>query len=338
MSGLKVLTLVHESLVPPKKASAKEVAWADWKTEYTVCRALSDLGHDVSVVGVSDDLAHLQERIREIQPDIIFNLLEEFNGEPLYDQNIVSLLELLEVPYTGCCPQGLTLGRDKAVAKKILDYHGIPTARFQVFPMDRKFKTSRDLRFPMIVKSLIEEASLGISQDSVVRSEKRLRQRVEFIHRTLATDALVEEYIPGRELYVGVLGNDRKEVLPIWELEFGDLGKKSLPIATQRLKFNKDYCQKHGVRRGPARNIAPSVRKEIEDLCLKAYGALRLNGYARMDLRLTPEGEIYFLEVNPNPELARGEDLANAAQHAGISYSELIGRIIELGLSWNKVA
>ena len=338
MSSLKVLTLVHLSMVPPQKASAEEVAWADWKTEYYVQKALRDLGHKVKVLGLDDDLRLLQSEIDDFKPDIVFNLLEEFAGEAVFDQNIVSFLELVGVPYTGCNPQGLTMGRDKAVTKKILNYHGILTPQFQVARQVGAIEEPTGMSYPMIVKSLLEEASLGISQDSVVKSFPKLAERVEFIHNSLGTPALIEEYIPGREIYVGVLGNQTIDVLPPWELDFGDLSKEAYPIATRRVKFNEKYVSKHGIRRGPAKGLSRKLLREINELCQKAFIALRLSGYARMDLRVTEAGEIYFLEVNPNPELARGEDLANAAQHAGLTYKSLIERILTLGLARDSAA
>ena len=230
------------------------------------------------------------------------------------------------------------MGRDKATTKKILNYHGIKTPKFFVANQKSSWSIPEGMRFPMIVKSLTEEASMGISQDSIVKSPEKLKKRIEFIHQTLETPALVEEYIEGRELYAGVIGNEKLQVLPLWELHFGDLGKKAYPIATERLKFNKDYQKRHGVRRGPARKIDELTQKRIQKGCLSAYRALRLNGYARMDLRLTDQNEVYFLEVNPNPELAWGEDLANAALHGGLEYSALIQRIVDLGLRWPKAA
>ncbi|MCJ8277557.1 MAG: hypothetical protein MJK18_12000, partial [Bdellovibrionales bacterium] len=149
---------------------------------------------------------------------------------------------------------------------------------------------------------------------------------------------LVEEYVQGRELYVGVLGNSKVQVLPPWELHFGDIGEGGYPIATRNVKFSKKYCDKHGVKRGLAKKIDDGTIKKINNLCRGAFKALKLNGYARMDLRLTEEGEIYFLEVNPNAELANGECLANAARHAGLSYDQLIAKILSLGMSWKDIA
>ena len=338
MNSLKVLVLVHEEMIPPEKASFKTVDWADWKTEYYVRKTLVDLGHDVKVLGLNSDLEVLRNEIEDFSPDIIFNLLEEFADDPEQVQNIVSYLELKNLAYTGCSPQGLSLGRDKSLTKKVLNYHGILTPKFFVVQKGEKVKIPKEMKYPMIVKSLVEEASMGISQDSVVKSEEKLVARIEFIHNSLGTPALVEEYIDGKELYVGVLGNKNTKVLPPWEVHFGSLKEKGYPIATEKVKFSKSYSKKHGIRRGPVKGLSDKTLREIEKLSRAAYKSLNLNGYARMDLRVTKEGEIYFLEVNPNPELAFGECLANAAKFSGMSYENLIGKILNLGLSWKKAS
>ena len=338
MSILKILTLVHKDCVPPEKATMKDADWANWKTEFYVKRTLKKLGHEVKVLGVSDDLSKIQDEVGRFSPDIVFNLLEEFQGEAVFEGHIVSLLELMGVPYTGCNPHGLSLGRDKALTKKVLNYHGILTPGFFVVKEKQRVKVPENMKFPMIVKSLIEEASLGISQDSIVRSVDKLAERVQFIHESIGTPALVEEYVEGRELYIGVLGNSQIKVLPPWELTFGDLADGGHPIATRNVKFSKKYCEKHGVKRGLAKSIDDATLKKISNVCRGAFKALKLNGYARMDLRLNERGEIYFLEVNPNAELANGECLANAARHAGMSYEQLIAKILSLGLSWKDVA
>lgn len=338
MSPMKVLVLVHPACVPPRGATIKMADWADWKTEFYVKKTLRKLGHQVYVYGASDDLGELKQVIDEFDPHIIFNLLEEFQGEPSFESHVVSFLELLGIPYTGCNPQGLAMGRDKALTKKILNFHGIKTPGFFTVDIKRNFSIPKDLNFPMIVKSLNEEASLGISQDSIVHSEEKLRKRIEFIHQKIGTAALVEEYIDGRELYVGVVGNKQIKVLSPWELHFGDLNEEAYPIATRNVKFNKKYCEKYEIKRGLARQLQPALMKEIESLSRKAYKALKLSGYARIDLRISSAGEIYFLEANPNAELANKECLANAARHSGIPYDELIAKILRLGLSYKQVA
>lgn len=333
-----MLVLVHSDCVPPKDATVVSADWAHWKTEFYVLKALKNLGHEARVLPVSDNLSELQETLLQYKPHIAFNLLEEFQGEPRFESHVVALLELLGVPYTGCNPEGLALGRDKATSKKILQYHGIPTPGFFTVALKQKIKVPTGLNFPMIVKALNEEASLGISQQSVVYDFKSLKERVDFIHAHLQTTALVEEYIDGREFYVGVLGNKQLKVFSPWELQFGDLAKQGHAIATRNVKFNKKYSDRHGIKRGAAQDLSAMVIKKIENLSRSAYKALKLSGYARLDFRLTPQGELFFLEANPNAELANKECLANAAHHSGVPYEQLISKILSLGLSYPKAA
>ena len=324
--------------MPPKGATVKMAEWADWKTEFYVQRSLKKLGHKALLLGVEDSLEWLQEQIQKFKPDMVFNLLEEYQGEALFEAHIVSYLELLGIPYTGCNPQGLSLGRDKALSKKILKYHGIPAPQFFKAPIKGKYEIPEDMKFPMIVKSLNEEASLGISQKSVVNNHEKLKERINFIHNEIGTSAIVEEYIPGREFYVGVIGNKNLKVLPPWELSFGKLSSNGYGIATRNVKFNKKYCERHKIQRGLVKNLSRFTLRKIENLSRGIYQALHLSGYARLDFRLTDEGDVFFLEANPNAELARKECLANAAQHAGLDYDQLIAKIISLGQSYQMAA
>ena len=229
MKPLRVLALMHENLVPPDAAGDADLAAAPWKTEFDVVSTLRELGHEVRALGVRSDLRVVREAIEEWQPHIAFNLLEEFDGVATYDQNVVAYLELLRVPYTGCNPRGLMLSRDKALSKKVLTYHRIPCPDFAVFAMGRAVRRPRRLSFPLIVKSLTEDASLGIAQASVVESDEKLRERVAFVHESVGTSAIVERYIEGRELYVSVVGNRRLHVFPIWELRMDGLPDEAHP-------------------------------------------------------------------------------------------------------------
>jgi D-alanine-D-alanine ligase len=335
---MKVLVLTHTTTIPPEKTSAKARRWADWNTEYTVIQSLKNSGHTVEVVGLDHDLSVLDKAVDTFVPDIVFNLIQEFQDQVIFEQHLVSYLELKNIPYTGCSPRGLTLTRDKALAKTLLERQGILTPKFFSVARGQSVPAQLPLTFPMIVKSQTEEASLGIAQSSVVTNAKKLQERVTFIHEQIGTDALVEEYIEGRELYVSILGNKRMQTLPPWELFMDSLNKESYPIATRNLKFSEKYCKKHNIRRGSAKDLSPLLEKQISNACKAAARALELNGYMRADLRLTADGRIYILEVNPNPELAEGEDLADAAQLMGLSYKQLIERILNLGLSWAQSA
>jgi len=331
---LRVAVLMHEDLVPPDDLSgieAKEVL--RFKTERDVVLGLGRLGHQVIKIGVWDELAPLRKMLQESKPDIVFNLLEEFHGLAVYDHNVVSYLELMRAAYTGCNPRGLVLARDKALSKKILHYHRIRAPRFAVAPLGRSFKRPKRLEFPMIVKSLIEEASTGISKASVVHADDKLEERVRFIHHNIRTDAIVEEFVAGRELYVGVIGNQRLTVLPVWELFLENLPADSPRIATRRLKIDPEYQKRHEITIGKAKGLSQELQRMIERTCKRIYRLLGLTGYARLDFRLAEDGQLLFLEANPNPEIAADEEFAAASEAAGISYDQMLQRFLRLGMS-----
>ena len=333
MKKLRILCLAHEDLTPPEHVSSDaDFHNEEWRTEQYVISTLRGLGHEVTMLGVRSDLEPIRTTVREFKPDIVFNLLEEFNDQPLYDQNVVSFLELIQIPHTGCNPRGMMLARDKALSRKVLSYHRIPGPDFAVFPRGRKVRRPRKLTFPLFVKSLLEEASLGISAASVVDNDKELAERVAFMHDKHNTDVIVEEYIEGRELYVGIIGEARLTVLPIWELIFENMPEGAPLIATRRVKWNAKYQQKHGIVSRAATDLSPELVLRIENICKRTYRALELSGYARIDLRLKPSGEVFIIEANPNPEIASGEDFADSAKQAGYSYEELLQKLVALGL------
>jgi D-alanine-D-alanine ligase len=333
---LRVLALMHADYVPPDDQaghSAQEIH--DFKTEYHVCAALRALGHEVQKLGVRDELHQIRVAIEQWRPDIVFNLLEEFRGEAVYDLNLTAFLELSGIPYTGCGPRGLLLARDKSLSKKLLAYHRIPVPEFDVVRMGRPVRRPKRLAFPLIVKSLTQEASIGISQASVVDSDEKLKERVAFIHESIGTAAIVEQYVEGRELYVGILGNQALQAMPVWEMYFNNMPEGSKRIATDRVKWSVKYQKKHGIDSGPAVDLPEAKCEEIQHLCKRAYRALELSGYARIDLRLDEAGNVWVLEANPNPQIARGEDFAESAQKQGINYEAVLQRIINLGLRWH---
>jgi D-alanine-D-alanine ligase len=337
MRKLRILALMHKDFVPPDSIeglSDEEIA--PWKTEYDVTAALHNLGHNVRPLGLDSDLGAIRQAVDEFKPHIAFDLLEEFAGEAIFDQNVVSYLELLRLPYTGCSPRGLILARDKALSKQLLSYHRIRVPDFAVFPRGRAIRRPRKLQFPLFVKSLIEEASLGIAQASIVDSDEKLHERVTFIHERIGTDAIAEQYIDGREFYVGVIGNLRLEVLPVWELLFTKAPEDIPRIATARVKWNTKLQLRYGVKTQKARDLPPEVAKGIGHLARRIYRVLGLCGYARIDLRMAEDGQIHVLEANPNPQLAYGEDFAEAAHAAGIEYEDLLQRIVNLGLRRSK--
>ena len=334
MRKLRILVLMHEDLVPPDQLNGHDLRKAGWKTEYDVVSTLRKLGHDVHPLGVRSDLGVIRTAIEEWRPHIAFNLLEEFDGVSVYDQNVVSYLELLHVPYTGCNPRGLMLARDKALTKKVLSYHRIPYPDFMVVPQGRSAKRPKELAFPLIVKSVSEEASLGISQASIVEDDEKLKERIAFIHQSVGTGALVERYIEGREFYVGILGNGHLQVLPVWELIMDRLPEDARRIATQRVKWSRKYQDKYGITSQEAKNLPDGKAEEIQHLAKRVYRALGLSGYARIDVRMDAEGKVYVLEAKPNPQIAHEEDFADSAEKADYSYKDLLQELLNVGLRW----
>lgn len=331
---LRVLAIMHEELVPPADVSGLSEKEVDpFKTEFDVVHGLRELEHDVVTLGLHDEIAPLRRALKDVKPHVVFNLLEEFHGETVYDQHVVSYLELSRAAYTGCNPRGLVLGRDKALSKKILQYHRIRAPRFAVAALGRRFRRPSRLQFPLIVKSLIEEGSSGISEASVVSSDEKLVERVQFIHRSLGTDAIIEEFIDGRELYAAVLGNHQLQVFPPWELDLGELRADAPRIATRRIKWDLDYQEKYKVDIGPAKGLSDEILRQYVTTSKRIYKALGLTGYARIDFRLDDQGRLYFLEANPNPDIARYEEFASAAGADGYTYETLLQKLLNLGIS-----
>jgi D-alanine-D-alanine ligase len=337
MSGpkLRVLALVHRHLIPPDEIpEGTDIVAAPWRTEFDVITTLRTMGHEVQALGVHDDLGDIRRAATEWKPHVAFNLLEGFDDVTIFDQNVVSHLELLKLAYTGCNPRGLLLARDKSLSKKLLAYHRIPVPEFDVFRSGRPIRRPKRLAFPLIVKSLTQEASIGISQASVVDNDEKLKERVAFIHESIGTAAIAEQYIEGRELYVGVIGNQALQALPVWELFFTNMPPEAKRIATDRVKWSVKYQKKYGIDSGPAKELPEALAVQVQHICKRAFRALELSGYARIDLRLDAEGRVWVLEANPNPQVAKGEDFAASAEKVGITYEQLMQRILNLGMRW----
>lgn len=330
------MVLAHRRLIPPPSPQPKrKVQNARWRTEYDVREALKQLGHQVEMVGLDESLRPLARALAKSTPDIVFNLLEEFAGEALFDHSVVSFLELMRLSYTGCNSRGLALARDKATAKKIVHYHGISTpAFFVVSRRQRAVQVPKGIKFPMIVKYLTEEASFGLEPENVVTNVRDLRSQVARMLDRFEADLLVEEYVDGREIYVGLLGNDLLEVLPPRELHFGRLPSRTSRIASRQIKWSASFRKRHGVYTRTISAKETSLIRRLRQTTQKVCQALRINGYCRMDYRLDRRGHIHFIEANPNPQICRGEDFADAAQASGWEYTELINRVLDLGRTW----
>jgi D-alanine-D-alanine ligase len=335
MRKYRVLLMVEKKLVPPEDISGmSEAQIDDFRTEYDVLTTLRRPGHEVRVVGIGDHLTGLRETIDEFRPHVVFNLLDEFSGIISYDHYVVAYLELIRQRYTGCNPRGMMLSRDKVLTKRVLATHRVATPAFRLFPFGRRYREPSRLKFPLFVKSATEDASLGISQASLVEDMKGLRDRVQFIHEQIQSDALVEEYIDGREIYVGVLGNSRLTTLPAWEMDFGTLADNQARIATRKVKWDRKYQTKHGIKTGKAQDLSDEQRELLSRLAKRTYRALYMSGFARMDFRLTSDGRVFLLEANANPNLSKGEDLADSAKAFGVSYTALVNRIVQLGMDY----
>ncbi len=332
-SKLKILAL-FDAIAPTTidQDLSVELKTDDWKTEANVLAALAELGHTVEHLAIFDDLNLLRQKLDAFQPDIIFNLADQFRNNRAFDQNIASFLEMHGITFTGCGSTGLTLCKHKAISKKILGYHRIRVPEFTVIARGKRCTRPARLKFPILVKPLKEEASYGISQASFVETDEQFKERVQFIHNSHDCDVIAEEYIAGRELYVSVLGNHKLEVFPIRELVFKEVPPDEPKIATYRAKWDEEYRKKWGLQNQFAEALDPALAKEIVQTCKRIYRLLTIDGYARVDLRVTASNEIYFIEANPNPILAAAEDFAQSALKAGLAYPQLIERIIRTGL------
>jgi D-alanine-D-alanine ligase len=313
-----------------------ELKTDDWKTEAGVLAALRELGHTVEHLALFDDLDLLRQKLQSFGPDLIFNLADQFRNNRAFDQHIVSILAMYGVPFTGCGSTGLTLCKHKGISKKILSYHRIHTPAFVIIARGRRIARPRQLRFPILVKPLKEEASLGISQASFVENDEQFKERVQFIHEKYDNDVIAEEYIDGRELYVSILGNHRLQVYPVRELVFREVPPDEPKIATYKAKWDEDYRKRWGLQNQFAEGLEPALVRHIESVCKRIYHLLTIDGYARLDLRLTAANELYFIEANPNPILAADEDFALSAMKTGLSYPQLIERIVRQGLTTGR--
>jgi len=313
-----------------------ELKTEEWKTEANVLKALGELGHKTEHQAIFDDLDLLRQKLKNFEPDVIFNLADQFKNNRAFDQNIVSFLEMHGVPFTGCGSTGLTLCKQKGISKKILSYHRIHVPEFAVFPRGKRTARPKRLKFPILVKPLKEEASYGISQASFVETDEQFKERVQFIHEKHDQDVIAEEYIEGREFYVSILGNHRLQVFPIRELVFKEVPPDEPKIATFKATWDEEYRKRWGLQNRFAEGLDAALIRHIEQTCKRIYHLLTIDGYARLDLRVTPTNEVYFIEANPNPILAADEDFAQSAAKANVSYPQLIDRIVRLGLNTER--
>ena len=300
-------------------------------TEYHVIGALRKLGHEVSVLGAVSDIGTIVKTLTEQKPDLVYNLTEAFEGDRRLDKNIAALIEMSGVPFTGTGVAGLMLCRDKRLCKQLLSLHKIRVPRFYSLPLGCKVPVAKTIQYPLVVKPALEDSSEGISNASLVSNVAELQERTRYMHERWEQPAIAEEYIEGRELYVSIMGNKRLTVLPPRECSFESDGDAGPQLATYRVKWNEQYRKKWNIKFGFA-ELDHATAKNIGHVCKKVYRVLQLRDYGRIDLRLTHDNKVVILEANPNPDLAYGEEVAESAEKSGLTYEQLIDRIINLAL------
>jgi D-alanine-D-alanine ligase len=336
MKKARILVLFDTDAEPPANQDYKKQIESADEAEFDVARALIGLGHEVRLLGFRSDLDQLVAGLRAEPVDLVFNLTERFRNLSSLDYGVVGILEMLNMPYTGAAAEGLILARDKALTKMVLAYHGLRIPHFMVCERGAPVQRPSDIRFPLIVKPLDEDASVGIAQSSVVRDDAALAERVQFIHDRIGTDAIVEEFIAGREVYVGVVGNGQPRALPPIEMVFGDKTDEQARIATFKVKWSVKHREQRGIENRIATDLGKELTERLSDVAVRAYKAAGLRDYGRIDVRLAHDDEIYIVEANPNPYLADGEDLAWAAEEGGHPYPQFIEKIAEMALTRAK--
>jgi D-alanine-D-alanine ligase len=295
-----------------------------------IFEALEKLGHDPTYLIVDGHKSSLLA-LAKYHCDLVFNLTESFAGIDTNDKNIAAYLDLLQMPYTGCGSEALYLAQDKALAKKLFEFHEIKTPDFATSFRGR-LDHSHDIKFPLIVKPTSEDGSIGIDVGSVVENVKELMERIHYIHEEFDSPVLIEEYIEGREIYGAILGNDAPESLPLIELDLSKLPKGQPRIACQEVKFMKDTDAYKVTKSAPVDDLGEETVQKLQETALAAYRALKMRDYGRIDMRLTPKGEVYVIEANPNPWLWSSAEFAMAAKASGRSYTEMVGSIVDLAL------
>ena len=325
------IAVIFDSLHPVLEDAdfKREVEAKAEEAEYDVARALLAGGHDVLMIGIGDDVAPLLTKLAAFQPKLVFNGCEGFRKNARHEYAIAALLDMYGYRYTGSSPTALLVARNKSLTKKILAYHGIRVPAFAEFHDGDKLVRPSELRFPLIVKPLLEDASIGIAQASVVEDDASLSQRVEFIHEKYHQAAIVEELVEGREVYVGLIGNDELEVLPLTEMTFGEPEIGEHRIATYKAKWDEEYRKKKKIKNVFAKGVSEELTRRIGEICSTAFHALWLQDYGRVDVRLAHDNEVYVLEVNPNPFIAAEHELAEAAEKSGLKYNAFIQRIVD---------
>lgn len=305
----------------------------DWKTHENIRASLKRLGHDVHLHGIFDQVDGLISDLQRGTFDVVFNISEGVFGDRNFEPHLASVLELLKMPYTGSGPEALHLCKDKGLTKKILSFHNIAVPNFLLSPRRKPLRSMKGFQFPALIKPLNLEGSEGISKLSFAENEKEALERLAYLNEKLEVDAISEEYIEGREFYVSVVGNEKLQVFPPRELLFKKVPEGEPRIATFKAKWDLGYRKKWGIESAHAQELSEPMRSKIDYSAKKIYKLLGMKGYGRIDFRLKESGELYFLEANPNPALSREDDYPQSAQRAGVSYPDLLTKILNLALS-----
>lgn len=323
---LRIAVLIDEEAFDPDDPHFQHGNEATIQTvEFHVAEALRLLGHQAEVIPCRTPIQQTLDALDATAPDLVFNLTEHFRGNRQMDRSIGAVLDLLGLPYTGSGPVGLMLCRDKALCKRLLSHYRIRVPNFATLPMGR-IALRRNLRFPVIVKPALEDGSDGISLASLVESKADLRERAQMLHERMRQPVICEEYIRGREIYIGIVGNARLTAFPAREVRFADPGAGP-HFATARVKRDEAYRKKWGIQFTHA-DLPTDLQERAARIGKRIYRLLNIRDYGRIDMRITQDHQIVFLEANPNPDLTMGDELAESAERAGVSYNQLIGRIL----------
>lgn len=315
---------IEAELGPKKKKRRK-------KTDIeAITDALHDLGHEPLSFAV-DGKRHTLTRLARLEADLFFNLVESYAGDDTMEMHFAAFLDLVGKRYTGTGPQGSYLAMEKSIAKVIMRHHGIHVPDAAVVYKGR-VDHAQDINFPVIIKPASEDASKGIDAGSVVTSLKELLERIHYVHDEFDAPVMIEEYIEGREIYAAVLGSEKPEALPLIELDLSKLPDGVPKIASFDVKFDTRTAAYKKTKSAPARDLSEELVEQIQQTATTAFRALKLRDYGRLDLRVTPKGEVYVIEANPNPWLDPSAEFAMAAKESGRSYTEMIAAIVECAM------
>jgi len=344
---IKVLVLYNEAHPEYYHKTEEPTPDLDFKTYFEIeeltpmeefeimAKRLQKLGFDAYTLNLKDDIFLLLNEVKKNKPDVIFNFVEIYKDRPRLEMNVVGLYELLGVPYTGAPALTLANCQNKFLTKKLLNYHGINTAKFQLFkefPDDLSLK----VKFPLIVKPAYEDASVGIENESIVANKELLKKRLEYIFKYFDQPALVEEFIEGREFNVSVVGDLKPKVLPISEIDFSKMPDHLHNIVSYQAKWDPHHESYHKTIPICPAKIPMRLEKKLKETALKAFKIMGPRDYARVDMRVSSDEEVFVLEVNPNPDLTEGAGFMRSASYAGLSYGMALKKIVMLAYERGK--